>query len=42
MLSQVPLGYELWRQLNGFPPVISKEEPGSDKKDGKKKVPLPK
>ncbi|MCO6458725.1 MAG: HlyD family efflux transporter periplasmic adaptor subunit [Pirellulaceae bacterium] len=42
MLSQVPLGYELWRQLNGFPPVISKDEPESDKTDSKKKVPLPK
>jgi len=31
LLSQVSLGYELWRQLNGFPPVISKEEPTSPK-----------
>jgi len=38
MLSQVTLGYELWRQLNGFPPVISTEEPKADKK----KVPLAK
>ncbi len=21
LLKQVPLGYEIWRQLNGFPPV---------------------
>jgi len=42
MLSQVSLGYEIWRQLNGFPPVISPEEPSSDSKDEKKKVPLPK
>jgi len=42
MLSQVTLGYEIWRQLNGFPPVISPEEPSSDSKDDKKKVPLPK
>jgi multidrug resistance efflux pump len=43
MLNQVSLGYELWRQLNGFPPVISKDEPktDSDSKD-KKKVKLPK
>jgi multidrug resistance efflux pump len=42
MLNQVPLGYEIWRQLNGFPPVISKDEPSSKDADGKKKVPLPK
>ena len=23
MLKQVSLGYEIWRQLNGFPPVVS-------------------
>jgi multidrug resistance efflux pump len=33
LLNQVPLGYELWRQFNGFPPAIS-EEPGSEKKSG--------
>ncbi len=22
LLNEVPLGYELWRQLNGFPPII--------------------
>jgi hypothetical protein len=27
LLNQVPLGYELWRQFNGFPPVVSKSEP---------------
>lgn len=27
LLGQVRLGYEIWRQLNGFPPVISKDEP---------------
>lgn len=42
MLRQVSLGYEIWRQLNGFPPVISPEEPSSDSKGEKKKVPLPK
>ena len=42
MLSQVRLGYEIWRQLNGFPPVISPEEPSGDSKDDQKKVPLPK
>jgi multidrug resistance efflux pump len=25
MLSQVRLGYEIWRQLNGFPPVVARE-----------------
>lgn len=28
LLGQVRLGYELWRQFNGFPPVIASEEPG--------------
>jgi len=23
MLQQVPLWYEVWRQINGFPPVVS-------------------
>lgn len=41
MLSQVSLGYEIWRQLNGFPPVVASEEP-SEGKQGKSKVPLPK
>lgn len=27
LLKQVSLGYELWRQLNGFPPVIADQEP---------------
>ena len=27
LLQRVPLGYEVWRQLNGFPPAISEEEP---------------
>ena len=42
MLSQVPLGYEIWRQLNGFPPVVAKNEPSGSGKDDKKKVKLPK
>ena len=33
LLNQVPLGFELWRQFNGFPPVVAQSEPGSkDKK----------
>lgn len=44
MLNEVSLGYELWRQINGFPPVIAEDEPKSDKDDAKetKKVKLPK
>jgi len=30
LLNQVALGYEIWRQLNGFPPVVNVEEPKSD------------
>jgi multidrug resistance efflux pump len=30
LLNRVSLGYEWWRQLNGFPPVVSPEEPESD------------
>ena len=29
LLNVVPIGYELWRQFNGFPPVISMDEPGA-------------
>ncbi|MFN0105102.1 MAG: HlyD family secretion protein [Bryobacteraceae bacterium] len=32
LLDQVPLGYELWRQFNGFPPVIAQAEPDSKEK----------
>lgn len=32
LLNQVPLGYELWRQFNGFPPVVAQSEPGKEKK----------
>lgn len=35
LLNRVTLGYEIWRQLNGFPPVISTEVPaGKDEKGG--------
>jgi len=33
-LNRVTLGYELWRQLNGFPPVVAPKAP--QKKDGSK------
>ncbi len=40
LLNEVPLGYEFWRQLNGFPPIIPvKAGKGSD---GKAKPPLSK
>lgn len=29
LLRQVPLGFELWRQFNGFPPVIAPDEQGA-------------
>lgn len=29
LLNMVPLGFELWRQFNGFPPVIAPNEPGA-------------
>lgn len=31
LLQQVPLWKEIWRQLNGFPPVISNTEPSQKK-----------
>ncbi len=39
LLQRVPLGYEVWRQLNGFPPAVSKEE---TKEKNETKVKLPK
>lgn len=36
LLSQVPLGYELWRRLNGFPPAVALSEQGAGPtKEGK-------
>lgn len=41
ILDRVPLWFEVWRRLNGFPPVVSKDDSGA--KDGKSKPPkLPK
>ena len=34
LLDTVPLGFELWRRLNGFPPVVQVAEPAA--KGGKK------
>lgn len=42
MLQRVPLGYELWRQLNGFPPVVADEAPDSAETKETKKPKLPK
>ena len=40
LLKQVPLGYEIWRQLNGFPPVVANEAPSkTDDKGSKAKLP---
>ena len=33
LLNEVPLGWEVWRQMNGFPPVVAMDEP---KKVGEK------
>lgn len=30
LLDQVALWYEVWRQINGFPPVVAMSEPGAD------------
>jgi multidrug resistance efflux pump len=39
LLRQVPLGYEIWRQLNGFPPTVAKEAPGKEQKGTKPNLP---
>lgn len=41
LLNRVPLWYEVWRNLNGFPPVVSMGEPGQ-KSDKSKPPKLPK
>jgi hypothetical protein len=30
----VPVWQEIWRQLNGFPPVVAEYEPGRKSGDG--------
>jgi hypothetical protein len=42
MLSRVTLGYEIWRQLNGFPPVVAKDAAAAEGKKNEKKPKLPK
>ncbi|WP_164100705.1 HlyD family secretion protein [Candidatus Laterigemmans baculatus] len=40
MLRTVSLGYELWRQMNGFPPVVAEDAKGAmDSKPSKPKLP---
>jgi adhesin transport system membrane fusion protein len=34
-LNRVPLGYEIWRRLNGFPPVLAPGAKAKDKGDDK-------
>jgi multidrug resistance efflux pump len=38
ILDSVPVWYEIWRQLNGFPPTLSTEPDGSPVKEGKEKA----
>lgn len=37
LLNEVPLWFELWRQLNGFPPVVALTEPDAETSSGEKK-----
>ncbi len=37
LLRQVPLGWELWRRFNGFPPIIAEDETGVKGAKEKKK-----
>jgi hypothetical protein len=37
LLNQVSLGYELWRQFNGFPPTVNPQMETGGKEGGKKK-----
>jgi hypothetical protein len=38
ILDSVPVWYEIWRQLNGFPPTLSKEPDGTPIKGEKEKA----
>lgn len=43
LLNNVTLGYEVWRQLNGFPPIVASQEPKQTEGSKElKKVKLPK
>jgi adhesin transport system membrane fusion protein len=39
LLNQVRLGYELWRQMNGFPPVVPRDAPKTTEKEKDAKKP---
>lgn len=36
LLNDVPIGYELWRRISGFPPKFYQVDPGKSKDDAKK------
>ena len=38
LLDQVPLGYEIWRRMNGFPPALKSKEEAKAAKVPKVKV----
>lgn len=40
ILEDVPIWYELWRQLNGFPPEFYKKNDSKDKSEVKRKAPI--
>jgi hypothetical protein len=42
MLSRVSLGYEIWRQLNGFPPVLAEDPAKAEGMKDEKNPKLPK
>ncbi|RUL88590.1 HlyD family secretion protein [Tautonia sociabilis] len=42
LLREVPLGYEIWRRLNGFAPVVAQDEPELTEGDGAGKDDKPK
>ncbi len=39
LLSQVPLGWEVWRQLNGFQPTVPEPDKESEIKAPKALIP---
>ena len=41
LLDQVPLGYEMWRRLNGFPPSVAMDQEKGGKKEKPPKPPKP-
>jgi hypothetical protein len=38
LLDQVPLGYEVWRRMNGFPPAFNSEQDAKATKPPKLKI----